>query len=969
MAEQDHKHLVEMPPLKILLLVANVVADVAGTYVAIRSLIAWISGGFQVNPLDKAAVYLCLGILTLILSTGALVRWFRKPLERTYEFLKQKVFQTAIPLEFEDWILPDVLEVQAGQEAEVRVRIVNRSCDNVACELRLLLPGDEGTLIKWSPLLYCSKDNLCWSGELTAQEDLVLWYVIGAKESFPALHQRPQARFRGPVGRIRGFRALPRIDGNRSWLASVGLIDQKDVITKCQRLIWECKKGGYPRVVAIVGETGVGRSRIVEEICRAARRLRCFLCCEGADSSHPNPIEKIIQNSTRRDGVVSFGAKTWSDQYRDAVRRVEGIISACEGCPMVMILEDMHWASDDAWGMLTALQKRVPEDLLLFLTVDDMILPDWQKRFGRHLPLTLPVRPLSDVDIADLLASALRDGTAVGRSSLDLIRKRTSGNPLIVEEILNSLRQDAHNPLHLKDGVWRLERQLIEADLDHVDWSRIEAIYDHKISELYGDDLLVAQCAAIVGTRFEKAVTEDVVEQNGIPPTTLADAWRRLAAQRIVRPLQGVEGRFVSEGLAQALRNQLLRDNQTRFETINCQIAEVLYGQCPKQPSGRVLARIATRWWQGANPIMAEGLYRQAIETHANHSHYTEAQMVCQLLLKVIPETETAKRRSELRRLAELSERVGEYRTSLRALEEFGELVEGDNDAQCMIAIQTGWIACCRDDFAEAVECYSVAEKCVQTSDDPNLHFLLNKRRGVLAQHLKQYELAEQLYTQAQQYARQPRERAEIFANRAMLELECSASPEEVRALINEALGQFHDSVPIDFQAQIECNLGYLAERYEKRKEPSYIDVAVNHYQRALSLARESGDFLVERRALHSLMELYIDVGSVREARKAFSDLEPIEAALLAQTQDEPFLHQRYLSELERLYTLACSFNMVQKNWEEVVLIGIRAWQNGVMNEWIEMALEEAQENLGERRSARNVRTLLGQMKTTHSPN
>lgn len=233
----------------------------------------------------------------------------------------------------------------------------------------------------------------------------------------------------------------------------------------------------------------------------------------------------------------------------------------------------------------------------------------------------------------------------------------------------------------------------------------------------------------------------------------------------------------------------------------------------------------------------------------------------------------------------------------------------------------------------------------------------------MLAAKKERPERAEEFYTQAEAYAATPRDRAEILLNRAAAMQQHGAGSDEVRPVILAALEQFNGQVPADLEAQVECNLGHVADERIRQTGSTSIDSAVRHYRRALRLARSTGDFMVERQVLRNLVELYIHAGQIDDAQRALGDLEPLEDDLLTESWNNEQLYRNYQKELERLYMLCCVLYVAKQDWTAVAGIGDRAWRKGIMNRIILEALVEASQHLTDIRMSRHTKRILDQFR------
>ena len=200
------------------------------------------------------------------------------------------------------------------------------------------------------------------------------------------------------------------------------------------------------RLVTVVGEAGVGKSRLVAELAaRGAERARIVrgACLSYGESITFWPVAQIIRElagirddhsaeeararlSPRLAQLVglSEGAAT-ADQ---AVEEVAALLaSAADERPLVVLVDDIHWAEPALLDLLGALPARVegsPITVLCLARPELLELrPDW--------PVTVRLDPLAAAEVDTLLESL--EAPAAARVRL---AQAAAGNPLFVEELV-----------------------------------------------------------------------------------------------------------------------------------------------------------------------------------------------------------------------------------------------------------------------------------------------------------------------------------------------------------------------------------------------------------------------------------------------------------------------------------------------------------------------------------------------------
>ncbi|MHB8464435.1 MAG: AAA family ATPase [Acidimicrobiales bacterium] len=106
----------------------------------------------------------------------------------------------------------------------------------------------------------------------------------------------------------------------------------------------------------------------------------------------------------------------------------------CAQRPLVFVIGELHWADDVLLDFLSQLMERVAEQpLMLVATARPQLLDRWRPPVGRHNRLVLHVDPLDAAASAALLCHLA--GPDLSTEHRDLLVARSGGNPLWLEEL------------------------------------------------------------------------------------------------------------------------------------------------------------------------------------------------------------------------------------------------------------------------------------------------------------------------------------------------------------------------------------------------------------------------------------------------------------------------------------------------------------------------------------------------------
>ena len=210
--------------------------------------------------------------------------------------------------------------------------------------------------------------------------------------------------------------------------------------------------------------------------------------------------EHHIPESVRQDPQNLSGRATAS--LGEYFRRLS------EQAPVVLLLEDLHWADEATLDLIHAADAVLHDcPVLVVATTRPTLLerhPHWGEGLNFHTQL--PLRSLSRRETRRLLDEILKRADRVPQALGDLVVMASEGNPFYVEELVN----------------WFLEAEVItrEADTWHVVEERFEqaqvpatlrSVLQARLDALSTTERLTLQRASVIGRVF----WDDAVESLG----------------------------------------------------------------------------------------------------------------------------------------------------------------------------------------------------------------------------------------------------------------------------------------------------------------------------------------------------------------------------------------------------------------------------------------------------------------------
>ena len=307
----------------------------------------------------------------------------------------------------------------------------------------------------------------------------------------------------------------------------------RDVELDGLRRAQELARGGRSQVVAIVGEAGVGKSRLVHEFVHS-NNMAGWLVLEASSVSYGQatpylPVIDLLKHYfkvTDHDSTRSIHEKVAGKvlaldaSLLDVIPPVLDLLEALEeehpfrsldpaehrqvtyqaiirlllaesrGQPVIAIFEDLHWHDSLSLGLLNALVVGAADArLLLMLSYRPHFKDEWRNRPNHH---QLRLDPLVGENVAELLQVLL--GSDANLATLkSFVTERASGNPFFAEEIVRALVDTG--VLDGARGNYRLARPLSSVQVPPT----VQAVLAARIDALPGAEKRLLQQAAVIG--------------------------------------------------------------------------------------------------------------------------------------------------------------------------------------------------------------------------------------------------------------------------------------------------------------------------------------------------------------------------------------------------------------------------------------------------------------------------------------
>jgi class 3 adenylate cyclase/predicted ATPase len=301
---------------------------------------------------------------------------------------------------------------------------------------------------------------------------------------------------------------------------------------------------GHGQVVGLLGEPGIGKSRLFREFTVGAR-AQCLVleahCVPHRRSSPYLPMIALLRDvfgivaedeqDARRNKVSDqvaardpgladtvpyllhlLGASDLASPVRqmdagirrqrtfDAVNRL--LVSESARRPIVLVFEDLQWIDGETQAMLdTMVDAAVPTRCLLLVNYR----PEYQHPWGRKTHYTqMSLEALDVVDGSEMLWTLLGDDPGLDDVKR-LIVEKGEGNPFFIEEIVQGLF-DRQILVRGPDGVAVATPLTIEIP------ETVQGVLAARIDQLADRERRVLQTLAVIGRAFSLDLAEEVVD-------------------------------------------------------------------------------------------------------------------------------------------------------------------------------------------------------------------------------------------------------------------------------------------------------------------------------------------------------------------------------------------------------------------------------------------------------------------------
>lgn len=314
---------------------------------------------------------------------------------------------------------------------------------------------------------------------------------------------------------------------------------------------------GYGRIVDVIGEPGMGKSRLVHEFKQhlapdillleaqaiahgrntpympVVELLKKYFELAPADDDHSRRKKITAKTFDQEDELqdslpflfnllldvketaelAQFGEQARQRRTLEAVKRL--LLRETLRQPVVLIVEDLHWIDTETEATLALIAEGLPSARFMLLTTyRPEYAPPWQSKSYYTASRLAALDTNEAVDLLNSLLGVRESSNDISalKNVRDFILIKTQGTPFFIEEVVQALFEQGHL---IRDEVGRAQIPHLHATpLAEIEIpSTIEGVLAARIDRLPVAQKLLLQQLSVIGRTFALDLASSVVDQ------------------------------------------------------------------------------------------------------------------------------------------------------------------------------------------------------------------------------------------------------------------------------------------------------------------------------------------------------------------------------------------------------------------------------------------------------------------------
>ena len=463
--------------------------------------------------------------------------------------------------------------------------------------------------------------------------------------------------------------------------------------------LWEDVVGGERRLALLVGEPGIGKTRLLAQFAASVCDLGAAVIYGRADEDALISYQPFVQaiRAAFASGVapqdpdalagivpdLAHGSHALSPGTPEAASRLRMFEAACDVIdiaaaqrPLLLALDDLHWADEPTLRLLAHLARRPqPAPVLLLCAYRQTELSSGDSLaglladLGREIEVEeITLGGLASEDVAALLAQSTQQQPADRLAAR--IRAKTAGNPFFIEELIRDMKDPA-------GGALAAEPAELPAS--------IRQAINRRVTRLGSEAVALLTAGAVLGPEFDLELAAEV---EGLPLDVALRALDRAVRDGLIVEVSGPPGRvtFTHALVRDALAGSLTAARRARLHALAAAALEPRAERDPERHLGALVHHALEGAPMSDQPLRAAELAQQAAGRAAAAYDDEESARLLQRALAVLRRVgaEPDRQATVLCSLGEALQRVGEHKRALKVLGEAVEVARGLGDRRLL---------------------------------------------------------------------------------------------------------------------------------------------------------------------------------------------------------------------------------------------------------------------------------------------